>query len=553
MHSERLGWTLIHFLWQGTLIGALYAAIRRTVGSPNGRYLLACVALAAMMIAPVVTWLAIGQSDAPHVAPMDQTAKVPANVSPLPVAVESHVPAAPATPWLRWAVAVWLVGAGGLSLRLLGGWTMAARLRWLSTRSVPLEWLQTIERLRQQLGIARAVGLRVSAMVQSPVVIGALRPLILVPVGMLTGLPAAQVEALLLHELAHIRRHDYLVNLLQSIAEALLFYHPAVWWISGHIRTEREHCCDDAAVALTGDMLGYVNALAELAVSQQIGLAAVAANGGSLADRIARLLGEPRPTPRRRGTSLAAVLLVAAAYGVYAQETPRPAFAAASVKLNTAPGGPHMLKLQPGGRLTAQCASLLWLITVAYQVQDYQVIGGPAWLNSDCYDVEAKPESQASRAEMFQMIQSLLADRFKMALHRETHELPVYDLTQTKAGFHPPAAKGDCFQPGDPAAPEGSLCGTFGVRSDSLESSSMQMDWFVKMLARVLARPVIDKTGFTGIFDVHLKFAPDQAPDSDPRPRLFDALQEQMGMKLTSSKGPVEVLAIDHVERPSAN
>jgi beta-lactamase regulating signal transducer with metallopeptidase domain len=176
------------------------------------------------------------------------------------------------------------------------------------------------------------VGLRVSAMVQSPVVIGAWRPLVLVPVGMLTGLPAAQVEALLMHELAHIRRHDYLVNLLQSVAEALLFYHPAVWWVSSQIRKERECCCDDAAVAVSGDVMEYVNALAELASSRPMRLAAVAANGGSLADRIARLLGERRPAPGKRGTVLAVVLLAAATYGVFAQDAPRPSFQVASVK-----------------------------------------------------------------------------------------------------------------------------------------------------------------------------------------------------------------------------
>src|SRR6202043_2235001 len=115
----------------------------------------------------------------------------------------------------------------------------------------------------------------------------------------LSGLPAEHLEALLLHELAHIRRHDYLVNILQSIGEALLFYHPAVWWVSGHIRAERELCCDDMAVSVSGDALTYSRALAQLESYRPVHLtAAVAANGGSLPDRIARLLGQSRPAVR---------------------------------------------------------------------------------------------------------------------------------------------------------------------------------------------------------------------------------------------------------------
>jgi beta-lactamase regulating signal transducer with metallopeptidase domain len=145
-------------------------------------------------------------------------------------------------------------------------------------------------------------------------VVGWLRPVVLAPVGALAGLPAEQMEALLLHELAHIRRYDYLVNMLQSAVEALLFYHPAVWWVSGHMRAERELCCDDAAVSASGDALVYARALAELA--SFCPPVVMAANGGSLAHRIGRLLGQPRSAPRTlSGTGIvaAAVLPVIAA------------------------------------------------------------------------------------------------------------------------------------------------------------------------------------------------------------------------------------------------
>src|SRR6185295_5988417 len=164
--------------------------------------------------------------------------------------------------------------------------------------------------------------------VQAPTVVGWLRPVVLVPVGALAGLPADQVEALLLHELAHIRRHDYLVNILQSVAEALLFYHPAVWWVSGHIRTERELCCDDAAVSASGDALTYARALAQLESYRPAHLSsAVAANGGRLAGRIARLLGQSRPAVCAGvgpGVLAVTILLVAAAYGLFGQSDAHP-------------------------------------------------------------------------------------------------------------------------------------------------------------------------------------------------------------------------------------
>jgi uncharacterized protein (TIGR03435 family) len=571
MNTMRLGWTLVHFLWQGGLIAIVYAVARRFLRGPNDRYLLACAALALMLAAPIATWFALAPADSAPPIAADQTTRVPSNVpSALPAMVRAEVPAVKDIPWLRWAVTIWLTGASLLSLRLLGGWLMAARLRWIGARPAPLAWSQTVERLRQQLGVLRSVSLQVSAMVQSPVVIGAWRPLILVPVGMLAGMPAAQVEALLIHELAHIRRHDYLVNLLQSVAEALLFYHPAVWWVSRHIRAERERCCDDAAVALSGDVLGYVNALAELAGSRTVRLAAVAANGGSLADRIAHLLGQPRPAARKRGTMAAAILLAAAAFGLYAQEAPRPSFQVASVKPNTDNPPNRSQHPLPGGRWSAKNATLAMMIVTSYKVQRYQLVGGPSWIESDGFDIEATADPDAKAPQLLLMMQSLLADRFKLTMHRENKELPVYNLSGARGTFNPPPPDSGCVPP-DPAAPPApgaTPCGNMRIgMSGSVDGASVPMGQLVATLAAILGHPVIDKTSYTGMFDVHLKFTPDQLtqglpggsvgadlPDPDPtRPDFLTAVQEQVGLKLTSSKGPVEVLVIDHVERPTAN
>jgi beta-lactamase regulating signal transducer with metallopeptidase domain len=166
-------------------------------------------------------------------------------------------------------VLVWLSGAVVFWVRLAGGWLLATRLR-STVGPAPADWQSVLNRLKASVGVYRPIRLLVSVAVQFPTVIVWLRPVVLMPIGACTGLPAEHVEMLIIHELAHIRRHDYLVNMLQGIAEALLFYHPAVWWISGQIRHERELCCGDFVVRVTGDVLTYARALTELESSRKV-------------------------------------------------------------------------------------------------------------------------------------------------------------------------------------------------------------------------------------------------------------------------------------------
>jgi beta-lactamase regulating signal transducer with metallopeptidase domain len=302
--AERFGWTIVHFLWQGVLAAALYAGLRARMehSSPNARYLLACATLTIMMVLPAVTFTLT--SSAPAVSLNIRPANaVPQSAVAIEAtggsALESSFARIRTSQILPAVVLVWMLGAFVFWLRLAGGWIVAARLRSRQVRPVPAEWHTRFSKLATRIGLTRPIRLAVSAVVQIPTVVGWLRPMVLMPVGALAGLPAEHVEALLLHELAHVRRHDYLVNMFQGIAEALLFYHPAVWWVSGHIRNERELCCDDIAVRTTGDALTYVRALTELESSRPARLqTAMAADGGSLSFRIARLLGRTPPVSR---------------------------------------------------------------------------------------------------------------------------------------------------------------------------------------------------------------------------------------------------------------
>ncbi|HUI58288.1 MAG TPA: M56 family metallopeptidase, partial [Bryobacteraceae bacterium] len=582
---ERLGMTLLHFLWQGLFIAILYAGARRISArwaSPQTRYLLACGALAAMMAAPFVTWELMAPRDQGpeavyRIAGTPQAASTTgsATITTFPDSIRATVSSVQPEQFLFWVVVIWLAGAMVFWVRLVGGWMVTARMRSMLVRRAPPEWQETLKKLGAQIRLYRPVQLLVSALVQVPMVVGWLRPVVLVPVGALGGLPAVHVEALLLHELAHIRRHDYLINILQSVAESLLFYHPAVWWVSGHIRAERELCCDDLAVSISGDALTYAQALAQLESYRPARYgAALAANGGTLANRIARLLGQSRPmAPIGLGPGLLAiaVLLGAVTYGLFAQSNTHPAFDVASVKRNLTgidPNQPMGGGYQPGGRLHMVNLPLRGLIQFAYAnhdaphwlpLPDSQVVGGPAWAKTDGYDIDAKPERKTDPKPMWLMLQTLLADRFHLALHRETRELPVYDLEPVKGGPKLPAPKdAGCvsFPPGTPPRPVpgkvdcGYVSGPFS-RSEAgvlhIQGRKVRVADLVRELTSILDRPVVDKTGSTGEFDLDLRFTPDEtlvgflgllAPagsrlPADPNsPNIFAALEGQLGLKL---------------------
>ena len=200
-------------------------------------------------------------------------------------------------PWMNAGVILWLAGIVGLSLRALGGWSVAQTLLRRDTLALPAELLQRCFGLKRRLAVAGPVRFLLSRRIDMPMVIGCLRPVILIPVSALAGLAPQQLDALILHELAHIRRLDTVTNILLVAVETVLFYHPAVWWVGRRVRIEREHCCDDVAVSTCGDAATYVEALASLESGKGAGGLALAANGGRLKTRVARLLDGPPASP----------------------------------------------------------------------------------------------------------------------------------------------------------------------------------------------------------------------------------------------------------------
>jgi uncharacterized protein (TIGR03435 family) len=254
----------------------------------------------------------------------------------------------------------------------------------------------------------------------------------------------------------------------------------------------------------------------------------------------------------------------------------RPEFEVASIKPNTGGSNDMGAFAQPGGRFGARNLPLRVLIRTAYNVKDFQIIssGSPSWIDTDRYDINAKaPGGTANGFEPLRpMLQSLLADRFKFAFHRETKELPIYELAAAKGGLKLTAPKDSSCVPPDPKSPrpreQMPFCDRIRTGRGLIEAYGITMPRLLAALSDVLGRMVIDKTGFSGIFDGHLEFAPDEAiadaiaggragqpaPATDSAvPSIFTALQEQLGLKVGPAKGPVEVLVIDHAEKPSEN
>jgi beta-lactamase regulating signal transducer with metallopeptidase domain len=343
---EATGWSLLHFVWQGLTVAGLLMALLLMLRRANAptRYFVSCAALVVMALCPVCTWCwMVAHPSNPDVVALTprrpnmdtveqttptETSQLQPMLNQLAIDILSssgHVGAAaepdgaaiaaptipqpaersvsPITtdpplalirtwivPLLPWLVIGWMLGVFLQSIRLLVVWRFVQRIQRLASSPAIGELHSRCQQIANQLGIRRSVKLVQSALIEVPTVLGWLRPLILLPAQALTGLDVAQMDAILAHELAHIRRQDYLVNLIQTSLETLLFYHPAVWWVSHQIRAEREHCCDDIAVEVCGNRVIYARALAEMEELRASPQLTLAVNSGSLLGRIRRLI-----------------------------------------------------------------------------------------------------------------------------------------------------------------------------------------------------------------------------------------------------------------------
>jgi len=316
LQIAALGWTLLHFLWQGLLAGLATALLLRLLQTApaRSRHLAASLGLLACLACPVVTLTKLWPTPASALLQTLSSGTLshtsPERLEALPEKPRQSL-ASTLRPALPWIVGIWFAGCLALLLRLGSGWVWLRGLRRRHSTPAPPDWQQKLNALARRMGLRCLPELKLCAAVEGPLAHGWWKPAILLPGSLLTGMAPGLLEALLAHELAHIQRQDYLANLLQCLAETLLFYHPAVWWISARIRSTREEACDDLAATAIGEPRRLALALAELDLFQ-LPAPALGAHQGDLMNRIKRLLNPapPRPVPVGfLGALLAAALI----------------------------------------------------------------------------------------------------------------------------------------------------------------------------------------------------------------------------------------------------
>jgi uncharacterized protein (TIGR03435 family) len=487
----------------------------------------------------------------------------------------------------RWVVlGVWLAGI----VVVFFWWGRQWRpVRWALRSATPLQLTPDCD----------AGGLTVmsSPSAFEPGVVGIVRPVLLVPQGLVDRLSRPQLDAILAHEHAHVRSHDNLLAFVHMVVEAIFWFHPLVWWIERRMIDERERACDEAVIRAGKRPSDYAEGiLAVCRWSLESPVMCVSGVSGSdlrtrietiLANRLGRRL---HPTGRLLLAG-AALIVLAGPVGIgllaAAQTTER--FEVATIRQNKGPAvsGPVGGGIGArGNRFSAENITLKQLLTYAYDLQAYEIFGGPDWVTSDRFDIAATIEppptgSTDQGPRRRRMLRALLAERFNLVVHEERREMPVYSLvlagSDRRLGERLRPFEGECMKPEAitelPTAPWLSStpvprrgprpCMLF-TGMGRLSGNGMTLSDLAMTLARfpAVSRRVIDRTGLTGPFDFDLEWtplvappgpAPPGVPSDAAGPTLFTALQEQLGLRLESTKETVAVLVIDSVNQPSPN
>lgn len=580
---------MINHLWQTTIFGAIVCLLNVPLrkNSAAVRFWLWCAASAKFLV-PFSLFVAMGS----HVPIATPAAGIPGRVSviveqivePAPAVIGRPAPSSQpsAVDWQTILAAAWLCGALTVGVRCGREWV---RMSIIVKNAKPT----TVE---------SSVNALMTDVLLEPGVFGILRPVLLLPNGIKDRLSPMELKAVLAHERCHVQRRDNLWAAIHMATEALFWFHPLIWWIGNRMVEERERACDEEVLRIGSNPETYAEGIlkvCELYLESPL----PCLTGANLRRRIegimSRRIVQKLTGGRKLALAGAGALAVAVPFvvGVInapildAQTSPSATskFEVASIKRCTlgAPvakgseGPSSGVPTSSPGRLNTGCETVADLISIAYvefangqphPPQVNPIAGGPAWIKSDRYQIIAKADGSPPVNTMRgPMLQTLLEDRFALKIVREVKEGPVYSLTVAKGGPKFQRLKDGACTPTDLATPLESGQKPCGIPMTGLKGSTVNTEFlgslaeFSKVLSAHVGRPVIDRTGIKGSFDLRLEFAIEEStntgiagPPSDPgAPSIFVGIQEQLGLRLESTKGPTDHFLINSVVRPSEN
>ncbi|HEV8348022.1 MAG TPA: M56 family metallopeptidase [Vicinamibacterales bacterium] len=586
---------LADHLWQSTLVTAVVAlltlALRRN--RAQVRYAL-WLAASAKFLVPFSALVAIG-------AQIGWRAAVPIATPQLAVVADawdaigqpfSGPALASTTSAFGVAVpilllAAWIIGCAAMLLTWAARWR---RLAAVVRAAVPIaegRELDMLRRLETAAGIPRPIALVASDTPLEPGVFGIWNPVLLWPRSMAEHLDDRQVEAILAHELTHVRRRDNLAAAMHMLVQALFWFHPLAWWIGARLVDERERACDAEVIRLGSEPRVYAESILKICQFYiESPLACVSGvTGSDLKKRIEQIMkndaGATLNTWRKILVTGAAAVAIAGPVAVGMLGAPRlraqsaaadaigPAFAVASVTANTSDDSKsYPWTIGPDGRFAVKNIRLQNVIVAAYRLPIGRLWGAPGWLRVDRFDIEARAEGNPSNDQILSMVRRLLADRFNLIAHRETREIPIYALVLARSDgalgprVTPSACTGKAAAPPPgpyiASQPPPVMCGGAQSRPGSLAARWLTMDELADHgLSPIMGRPVRNRTGLAGHFDLDATWTPDSRPPGPQAfgvgPTTFAALEEQLGLRLVPETGPVDGLVIDRVEKPPPN
>ena len=502
-------------------------------------------------------------------------------------------------------VTVWLCGFLAMLVTWIARWMQAVRMAQCAQPALSGREFDALRLVERNMGMKKGTLLAFSPGETEPGVFGILRPVLLWPRGLSDRLNDAQIEAILSHEVEHVRRRDNLSVAIHALTEAIFWFHPLVRWMSTRLNEERERACDECVIGGNARPETYAESILKVCefCLEPSSPCISGVSGADLKQRIVHIMSRGSGTAlsmwRKAVLVSAAAFILAAPIGigiVHGQASTTtttasgqaptvvsdlPKYDVASIKPNKTGDNRVRFMMTPDG-ISLQGAPMRMLLPQAFGVEEDRILGEPDWVKSSRFDIEAKVEPENApklkdlKADQRNaMMLQLLVDRFNLKYHHEQRELPMYTLAVAKSGLKMKPTKPDQDAPEPEAPPPGDgpqpKMGRhmLMMHPGHLESTGTSTEQLAHLLSRQLGRTVVDRTGLSGEYDFTLDYTPDNMPmpphgaadggskpdmQVDPGgPSIFTAVEEQLGLKLEATKGMVDVIVIDHIDRPTEN